>query len=971
MIRTLAVCVSIVLLSAVSAGAQYFGHNKVEYVDFEFRVLPTAHFDVYYYPSEARAARIAAQLAERWYARFATLLHHELQSRQPLVLYGSQAEFAQTNVVSGLLPDSVGGVTDASRRRITMPFAPTMAETNHVLGHEIVHAFQFDIARHHGGDTNQPLWFIEGMAEYLSRGSLDGESSLWLRDAVLTDRVPKKQRAAAREMSPYLYGHAFWAYLGDRFGDEVVVKALKPGKKQRQLKDRMLYATGQDLESLYAGWRAHASEMYGMAPAGADRPKPWTRLNMQLGPSLSPDGTQMVFFSERDRLSVDLFLADVKSGRIIRKLATTAASAKFDSLQPLRSAGAWSADGKWFAFSAVRQGQAALMLIDMENRGRDREMVFDRLGQVLQPTWSPDGRSIAFSALSGGFTDLYLCDATTGLLQQLTDDPFADLQPAWSHDGRSLAFVTERYSSDELRLSFGRPQLAVMQMATREVRHLDTGVATAHLSPQWSAADDGLYFVGDQTGTTNVYRSDLDASTVRRITNVPTGVSGVTPTSPALSLANDVLGFTVYDRGRPRLVILDRERPSEPLSERPSARPSERLSAVDRYLADAATGLPDSVTTQDSRYVPHLSLEGVGQPYLSSGGGPFGTFVRGGGALMFGDMLGERRLGAAVQVGNRMRDAAFAVRFLNQERRWNWGAIADLDPSVVRYRRTESIEHDGQPALLQQADYLQRMQLRTAAVVAYPFSRGTRVEFTAGVRHAAYHRDLRSQISSADTHKLLATERVESRGGLPTTFGEVTAALVHDTTVFGPTGPIAGARYRLEIAPAAGQLSFTGVTADFRQYFMPVRPYSIAVRMLHSARYGADGGDPRLLSNFLGSSYFVRGHRQDLRMCRPDATRVCGDDLLGSRLLVGNVEVRVPLWGIKSRQIDYGPIPADLFAFADAGMIGERDRSTTISSFGGGVRVSTFGFPIELAGIRALDGPRPRWQFDLGFRVGF
>jgi hypothetical protein len=169
------------------------------------------------------------------------------------------------------------------------------------------------------------------------------------------------------------------------------------------------------------------------------------------------------------------------------------------------------------------------------------------------------------------------------------------------------------------------------------------------------------------------------------------------------------------------------------------------------------------------------------------------------------------------------------------------------------------------------------------------------------------------------------------------------------------------------------------VTADFRQYFMPVRPYSIAVRVLHSGRYGADGSDPRLLSNFLGSSYFVRGHRQDLRYCRPDAARVCGDDLLGSRLLVGNVELRVPLSGIRSRQIDYGMFPADAFLFADGGRIwsgtgtGEPGTGSTsmISSIGGGVRLNALGFPLELAAIRALDGPRPRWQFELGFRVGF
>ncbi len=700
MIRTVALCLSIVLLSAASAAAQYFGRNKVEYDDFTFRILATEHFDVYYYAREERAARLAAQLAERWYARFSSLLNHHLQSRQPLVLYGSQAEFAQTNVVSGLLPDSVGGVTDAARRRITMPFAPTLGETDRVLGHEIVHAFQFDIARRNGGDTNQPLWFIEGMAEYLSRGSLDNESSLWLRDAVLNDRVPKKQRAAAQQLSPYLYGHAFWAYLGQRFGDGVVEKALKPGKKQRRLKDRMLYATGESLDALYDGWSARVGSDYGSAPEGAVRLQSWSGEHMQLGPSLSPDGRQVVFFSERDRLSLDLFLADVATGRVLRKLATTAASAKFDSLQPLRSAGAWSADGQWFAFAAVRRGRAALMLIDMLGRGRDREIVFDRLGQVLSATWSPDGRSIAVSALAGGLTDLYLCDVASGRLQQLTDDAFADWQPAWSHDGRSIAFVTERYTSDLASLVFGRPQLAVLEVATREVRSVSLDAGAAHLNPQWSSDDRELLFLSDADGTMNIYRSELGAATRYRLTNVDTGVGGITPTSPAFSVAANApaLAFTVHERGRPRMVVLDLATAlaGERAAARSPAPSSIGAGTIDRYLADRPTGISDTAPIADHAYTSRLSLEGVGQPYLTSGGGPFGTFVRGGGAVLFGDLLGERRLGAAVQIGNRMRDAAFVFRFLNQERRWNWGVVTELEPSMMRHRRS-AIERSRRP----------------------------------------------------------------------------------------------------------------------------------------------------------------------------------------------------------------------------------------------------------------------------------
>jgi hypothetical protein len=990
--RSFLAVVSLLIFAPLAAEAQYFGRNKVEYVDFDFQILSTDHFDVYHYPREAGAARVAAELAERWYSRFARILHHEFDRRQPLVLYGSQAEFAQTNVIGGLLSDSVGGVTESAKRRIAMPFAPTMAETNRVLGHEIVHAFQFDIARKHGGGTGQPLWFIEGMAEYLARGGGDAEARLWLRDAVMSELLPERQRDAARRLSPYQYGHAFWAYLAGRFGDEVMEKALKPGK-QRKLGDRMRYATGHDLDTLYADWRKASPTLANIDSASAGGPTLATEFaareaglvppklppvftgseggRMQLGPSLSPDGRRAVFFSERDRLSLDLFLADVETGQIVRKLATTAASARFDSLQALRSAGAWSPDGEWFAFAAVRHGRAALLLIDMRNTGRDREIVFNDLGQVLSPTWSPDGQTIAFSALAGGFTDLYLYSLQNGALRQLTDDAFADLHPAWSPDGRSIAFATERYSSNLDVLAFGPPQLAILDVASGHTRPIAPDSRVTHVSPQWSADGAHLYFVTNADGPSNVFRLDLKTSAIDRITDVATGVTGVTPTSPALSVARQtpVVAFTVLQRGRHRLVTL---RAPEVLAR--AARVAEENSGsgvVAEALADHQTGLPDPASLITRAYSSRLSLERIGQPYVSSGGGPFGTFVRGGGSLLFGDMLGERRLGAAVQIGNRLRDAALEIRYLNQERRWNWGAVGELEPTLRRYRRTADIVHDGEAATYKEADYLQRMQLRAAGVVAYPFSRGLRVEFYGGVRAAAYHRELRTQVSSVATGRVLEREQVETSGGVPTIVGEVGAALVGDTTVFGPTGPLLGSRYRFEVAPAVGSIGYTRVLADYRRYVMPVRPYSLAIRVLHSGRYGRDRDDARLLSSFLGSRYFVRGHTVDARYCPPDPTRVCGDDLLGSRLLVTNLELRMPLWGMFTRQLEYGPLPADVFVFADGGGVWSEGRRGFISSLGGGVRLNASGLPVEVAAIRSLDGPRPRWQFDVGFRVGF
>jgi hypothetical protein len=994
----LAVVGLLAVAEPVVLSAQYFGRNKVEYVDFDFQILATEHFDVYYYQREEHAARLAAQLAERWYARFSRVLNHQLISRQPLVLYGSQPEFAQTNVVAGILSDTVGGVTEASKRRIVMPFAPTLAETNRVLGHEIAHAFQFSIGRRHGGSMGLPLWFIEGMAEYLARGATDAEATLWIRDAVWTERLPPRARDAAVTLSPYHYGHAFWAYLAGRFGDEVLERALKPPNKRGTMDDRMRAATGSSLDELYADFRTAVAKQYADKPGDPeDMPKPRSLASpaagrVQLSPALSPDGKFAVFFSERDRLSLDLFLVDVTTGHIVRKLATTTASARFDSLQPLRAAGAWSPNGDAFAFPAVRQGHGALIVFDMRRPGHDREIPFADLAQILSATWAPDGRRLALSALAGGLTNLYVYDLGAATLRQLTDDPYTDLQPAWSPDGQKIAFATDRYSTDLNVLAFGPTTLAVIDVASAAVSQVSAVPSgRSYINPQWTTDGRALYCVANFGQGSNVFRVDLDSGAHYQLTDVKTGVTGLTPTSPALSVAANAAtaAFTVYGNRSYAVTVLDGDLAlaGQPVVEvNADASPdndgeasSSTSGVVSEVLADNLTGLPVTDTMRVRDYTPRLALERIGQPYVSSGGGAFGTFVRGGGSFLFGDMLGERRLGAAVQIANRMRDAAFEVRYLNQSRRWNWGAIAELEPALRRYRSTAAIDHEGEPALLRQADYLERTQLYGAGLLAYPFSRGLRLEVIGGVRHASYHRDLRSQISSVETGRVLEQLHEQSSGGVPTTVAEIGGAVVGDTTVFGPTGPLLGSRFRFEVAPATGDLTYTRVLADYRRYLMPVRPYTVALRVLHSARYGHDGDDPRLLPSFLGSRYLVRGHSTDARDCQPDPGRVCGAELLGSRLVVGNVELRAPVWGLLKHKLEYGPLPLDAFLFADSGVVWSRrpqdavdvGRRTMINSLGMGVRLNVGGLPFEIAAVRALDGPSPGWSYDFGFRTGF
>src|SRR5688572_25163354 len=239
------------LCLAADASAQYFGRNKVQYDTDRVLVLATEHFDIYYSKEDAEAAALAARMAERWHSRLTAALSHTLRGRQPIVLYGSHRRFEQTNVHNGLIDESTGGFTDSRKRRIVLPFAASLADTDHVLGHEIVHAFQFDIADQYRSSLAVPLWFVEGMAEYLTLGAGDPQTAIWMRDAVQFGKLPSIKELSSPRYFPYRWGAALWAHLADRFGPDLPARALRA---RRDVKRRLLEVTGQSLETLSSGW---------------------------------------------------------------------------------------------------------------------------------------------------------------------------------------------------------------------------------------------------------------------------------------------------------------------------------------------------------------------------------------------------------------------------------------------------------------------------------------------------------------------------------------------------------------------------------------------------------------------------------------------------------------------------------------------------------------------------------------------
>ena len=222
------IALALVAVPAAARGQSYFGQNKVQYRSFDWQIIRTEHFDVYYYGDMRPAALDAARMAERGYARLSRILQHEFIERKPIILYASQSDFVQTNTTPEDIGEGTGGFTDFYRHRMVLPMTGASADFEHVLQHEMVHAFQFDIfARGRAGagfqtisQVNPPLWFMEGMAEYLSLGPVDPQTAMWMRDAALHGDMPTiEQLTYDQRFFPYRFGHALWAYVGQKWGE--------------------------------------------------------------------------------------------------------------------------------------------------------------------------------------------------------------------------------------------------------------------------------------------------------------------------------------------------------------------------------------------------------------------------------------------------------------------------------------------------------------------------------------------------------------------------------------------------------------------------------------------------------------------------------------------------------------------------------------------------------------------------------
>src|SRR5262249_482960 len=147
---------------------------------------------------------------------------------------------------------------------------------------------------------------------------------------------------------PYRYGQALWAYIGGRGGDSIITNVYRAALAVG-FEGALRRVLGEGSDSLSKGWLRALRETHTPPISGRAKPRVGGRTmlaqkrisgDMNLSPTLSPDGKYVAFLARREIFTIDLFVADAQTGEVIKKLTSPNVDNHLDAISYVQSAGA-------------------------------------------------------------------------------------------------------------------------------------------------------------------------------------------------------------------------------------------------------------------------------------------------------------------------------------------------------------------------------------------------------------------------------------------------------------------------------------------------------------------------------------------------------------------------------------------------------------------------------------------------------
>ena len=895
----------------------YFGRNKVQYTDFEWHVLKTAHFDIYYYTEMKDLAERGASIAEDTYRQLETKFNHTLNTRVPLIFYSSHLHFEQTNTTGGFIPEGVGGFFEFLKGRVVIPADGSIAQFRHVIRHELVHVFMHskitrNLSDHRKSqDRFPPLWFTEGLAEYWST-DWDTQAEMVMRDAVLSSIVVGLTDMDRIYGSFLMYkeGQNALQFLSATYGDEKILLLMENFWKESSFSDLFKITIGKNFKEFDKEWLYALKKRYYPLLAEHDLPSRAAKNIVTEGFNSKPavferDSTREVFFIGNRtgytgiyKKDLDERDPDVRADNVVEGERTD----EFEAFHPFQSRIDITSTGI-LAFVTKSGENDALHLYDVEKDEVVNTFRFKDLVSIGSVSWAPDAERIAFTALDkAGNNDLYILNTGTRDLLRLTNDYYDDRDPAWSPHGDKIAFSSDRTPFG----ANGKYNLFLYDVATGAIDYLTFGNFNTG-SPAWSTDGKMLAFTCDQDGIQNIWMMDV----TRRLpggTRSMTKVTEFTTSAfdPCWTRSGDLV-FTAFEKFSFQIKMIPHIMTVYDTS--------TTMNIVDLFNKEKpweAKTISGASELKRLRYQGDYSLD-VAQSAVSTDP-VFGT--SGGAAVALSDVLGNEQYyfllyNTAETQEDFLSSFNIAISRISLAHRTSYAY------GIYRFagRRYDLTDKD---------EFFYERVFGGYFALSYPLTQFQRIETSISLSNS-----YKEVIDGFDERKALLLSN--------------SIAFVHDNSLWGPSGPIDGSRFKLTLAYTSdiqySNANYYSIIADYRNYLR------ISDRSAFASRFWLfyNGGKE--------SRRFVMGGSWDLRGYPRWSIR-------GEKLWLTSQELRFPFIDQVAVQFPFGGISFWSIRgalFFDAGSAWDDRYTETLGSVGGGIR-------LNLGGILVL-------RYDIGKRI--
>lgn len=503
-----------------------FALNKMRWKQLQWRIYETEHFFVYYYEGAETLAKLAAIFAESAWNHNSKIMNYNSKAKIPIFIYENSLDFASTNITLSYLGEGVGGFTEAFKNRIAVPSNGSIKDFKTTIFHEITHAIQYNIIFGEGfrsynvfyKDIFIPTWVMEGLAEYCS-DDIDAIGEMVLRDAVVNDRIIKFENMDGfiHLEEPYLaykQAKSIFDFIEKKYGKDKIAKffhILAGEIGEVNTYKKVFMKTKEDFEKEYT---LYLKKKYWAQALGRDTPDKYgprltnatkERIVYNQGPVFSPDESKIAFISNVDGQRA-IYLANV-DGTDLKKISFN----YYDGLSADGYPLSWSKDD-FIYYSAIEKGKKIIIKGNIKT-GETEKVNIPKIENAYSPSIFSDGNYLAFIGASNGFTDVYLYDFRNNIINNLTQNIFANNFVSWSPDGRALIFTEER---DEIQ------KIIIYDVENGKMKFITQNKDCNYIYPRFLSENE-IIFVSDRNTIYNLYRMNLEDKKEKPLTNVING----------------------------------------------------------------------------------------------------------------------------------------------------------------------------------------------------------------------------------------------------------------------------------------------------------------------------------------------------------------------------------------------------------------------------------------------------------------